>query len=210
MDINRFAPLYRWTEYAAFGRALERRRFAFLPQLSKARRILILGEGDGRALQRLLVLAPLAEIDVVEYSAAMISLARRRVGDCSRVRFQQHDILAASLSLNTYDGLITFFFLDCFHEADAREVVRRLEATLVPGALWLVSDFAIPPQGWRKWHAILWIWAIYRFFSISTGLRTRKLPPIEKLLTEAGMRRVQSEQERGGMIRSEVWEKRKI
>ena len=31
MNIGRLAPFYRWIEYAAFGRALERRRFALLP-----------------------------------------------------------------------------------------------------------------------------------------------------------------------------------
>ena len=34
MLIDRFAPWYRWVEYLTFGRALERRRFAFLNRLA--------------------------------------------------------------------------------------------------------------------------------------------------------------------------------
>ena len=52
MKIGRLARWYRWIEYAAFGRVLERRRFAFLPHIASARHMLILGEGDGRTLER--------------------------------------------------------------------------------------------------------------------------------------------------------------
>ena len=48
MNIDRLARWYRWIEYASFGRALERRRFAFLDRLATAHDILVLGEGDGR------------------------------------------------------------------------------------------------------------------------------------------------------------------
>ena len=53
------AHWYRWLEYAAFGRALERCRFALLPELEDAQRVLILGEGDGRFLKKLLSLSQL-------------------------------------------------------------------------------------------------------------------------------------------------------
>jgi hypothetical protein len=38
MDADPIADLYRFIEYAAFGRALERRRFAMLPLGKDARR----------------------------------------------------------------------------------------------------------------------------------------------------------------------------
>src|SRR6202035_2815494 len=37
MKIGRLAGWYRWIEYLAFGRALERRRFAFLSRLASAK-----------------------------------------------------------------------------------------------------------------------------------------------------------------------------
>src|SRR5271168_358445 len=91
MNADPVARLYRWLEYCAFGRALERRRFAYLGRLAGAGRILILGEGDGRALARLIAIAPLASIDVVELSGEMIALARVRVAPTERVRFVQDD-----------------------------------------------------------------------------------------------------------------------
>ncbi len=208
MNLSPLARWYRWIEYIAFGRALERRRFAFLDRLANARRILMVGEGDGRALERLLALAPQARIDVVELSGKMIELARRRAGDSSRVGFQQRDALTASWPENHYDGLLTLFFLDCFDEAETRDLIQRLAKTMVGGGIWLVSEFAIPERGWRRRHARMWIWMMYRFFGVTTGLRARALPPVERLLNEAGLQRLELEEERWGLIRSEVWSKR--
>ena len=54
MNADPIASSYRWLEYAAFGLALEHARFDFLSHAAAARRVLILGEGDGRFLARLL------------------------------------------------------------------------------------------------------------------------------------------------------------
>ncbi len=173
MNIDRLARWYRWIEYASFGRALERRRFAFLNRLATAHDILVLGEGDGRTLEQLLALAPQAQIDVVEVSCEMIALAQRRIGNQDRVHFLRQDALSSRWTQEHYDGVITCFFLDCFNEAQTRGLIHRLTVAMAPGAVWLVSEFAIPPHGWRKWHAKLWLWAMYSFFGATTGLQTR-------------------------------------
>lgn len=204
MKIGWFAPFYRWVEYAAFGRALERRRYAFLDRLAGARRVLVPGEGDGRAVARLLAVAPEAEMEVVELSAEMIELARRRVGGSGRVRFRQESVNEAALD-GSFDAVVTLFVLDCFSEEEARGLIGRVRARLEPGALWVVAEFAVPECGWRRWHARLWIAVMYAFFGAVTGLRVRAVPPYGKLLEEAGFERVALEEERCGLIRSEVW-----
>lgn len=195
---------YRWIEYAAFGRALERMRFEYLGHLARARRVLMMGEGDGRALARLLEIAPAARIDVIERSPEMVRLARARAGDSDRVNFICEDLGTVDLPLDTYDAATAFFILDCFGTSTASWLVRRIERSLVPGGILLVSDFAIPPKGWKHWHARIWIGTMYLFFRITTGLQTRVLPPIETLLSEAGLRRTGHKTERGGMIFAEI------
>jgi len=205
MNSDRVARWYRWLEYCAFGRALERRRFSYLGRLAAAERILILGEGDGRMLEKLRDIAPWATIEIVELSAGMIALARGRVGRSERIRFLRGDARRTKIPEDAYDGLVTCFFLDCFEEADARDLVERCARALKSGGIWLVSDFTIPLGGWQRWHAVAWIWVMYRFFWIATGLRTKQLPPIEKLLQSSGVRRVARDEERAGMMMSEVW-----
>jgi SAM-dependent methyltransferase len=205
MRIGRLAPWYRWVEYAAFGRALERRRFAFLPRLASARRVLILGEGDGRTVERLLKIAPRAEFNVVEVSPEMIALAQGRARHSERAHFQEGDARACELPAGAYDGVVTNFFLDCFTDEELAPLVRKLAAALAAGGLWIVGEFAIPEGGWRRLHARVWIWTMYQFFGITTGLRARRLPAIERLMREAGMTRVEQESERAGLMVSEVW-----
>lgn len=205
MQIGRLAPWYRWIEYAAYARALERRRFAFLRRLAGARRVLILGEGDGRTVARLLRIAPQAEFDVVEVSPEMIALARGRVGDSARVHFHQSDARTYRWPAGSYDAVVTNFFLDCFTDEDLAPLVRQLAEALAPEGIWIVAEFAIPPRGWQRAHARIWIWTMYRFFGITTGLRAQKLPAIARLMREAGMIRVEQQSERAGLMVSEVW-----
>ncbi|HWE49848.1 MAG TPA: class I SAM-dependent methyltransferase [Bryobacteraceae bacterium] len=204
MKIGRLAPWYRWIEYAAFGRALERRRFSFLDRVAGAKRILILGEGDGRVLSRLLAAAPQAQIDVVEVSPEMIELAHGRTGHSQQVRFLCQDARTLELPAHTYDAVLTMFFLDCFSAEDAALLIRRIAVAMKPEALWLLSEFSLPHAGWRRWHAQAWIGTMYFFFRVATGLQARKLPPIAKLLAESGMRAVEHQQSRAGLMISEV------
>lgn len=205
MKIGRLARWYRWIEYAAFGRALELCRFTFLPQIASAHRVLILGEGDGRALERLLTVAPAACFDVAELSPEMIALARRCTNNSDRVSFRCGDARAEIWPAAHYDAIVTHFFLDCFDETDALRLIRQLANTLTPDGIWLISEFAVPKAGWQRLHAQIWVWTMYRFFRVTTNLSPKSLPPIEALMREAGMRRLEQEKRRNGLIVSEIW-----
>jgi tRNA (cmo5U34)-methyltransferase len=75
----------------------------------------------------------------------------------------------------------------------------------MPDGIWLISEFAIPDSGWRRFHAQFWIWIMYCFFNLTTRLSVKSLPPIETFMTEAGMHRVEQEKRRNGLIVSETW-----
>ena len=207
MNADPISRWYRWIEYAAFGRALERARWAFVDQLAASRRILIFGEGDGRTLARVLAVAPDARVDVVELSGAMIALARRRAGvSANRVRFHQINALTDGWPAGDYDGIVTHFFLDCFREEEVRQLIRGIGERMTAGAIWLVTDFAIPTRGWRQRYASILVEIMYRFFRATTGLKAGSLPDIGKLLSREGMERSRCIETRGGLIRAEIWE----
>ena len=79
MNADRIARLYRWIEYATFGNTLQQRRTAFLRDVADARRVLVLGDGDGRFLEKLVRQNPRAHIDYVELSGRMLELARGQI-----------------------------------------------------------------------------------------------------------------------------------
>jgi ubiquinone/menaquinone biosynthesis C-methylase UbiE len=207
MKIGWLAGWYRWIEYAAFGAALERRRFAHLQSLAGAHEVLILGEGDGRTLARLLHIAPTARFEVVEASPEMIRLEKRRANHSSRVHYRCGDAAGMSWQAHRFDAIVTHFFLDCFTQAEAGPLIHRLTDSLAPDGIWLIAEFEIPRNGWPRIHAQAWIWLMYRFFRLATGLRPQTLPPIAKLLNAAGMKRIEREETRAGMLISEAWER---
>jgi SAM-dependent methyltransferase len=209
MNADPIAAFYRWIEYAAFGKALEQRRFAFLSRTAHARRVLILGEGDGRFLARLLAANDTAYVDVVEASAAMLALARGRLPwpAAQRVRFHHQDALAAPLPQGPYDLIVTHFFLDCFTPGDAARLIAKLAAALTPGGEWILSEFQEPPGRLTRIHARLWLFVMYAFFRWTTGLTAGKLPPYAALLSRAGLILEDQQQARWGLMVSQLWRK---
>ena len=196
MNCDRIARCYRWLEYAGFGRALERRRTVFLGEVSNARRALVLGDGDGRALAALLAAAPTVHIDYIDLSARMLELARRRAGSV-RVAYHQDDALTTPLPAAEYDLIVTHFFLDCLDEDDQARLVARVAHAATPQARWLVSEF-------RK--SGLLVRALYIFFRVATALKTRRLVDHHPLFQRSGFRLARSESAWRGLLASELWD----
>lgn len=195
MNCDGIARWYRWFEYAGFGRALERRREAFLSDVSGARRVLALGDGDGRALTALLASAPHACVDYIDVSARMLELARARAGD-QRVAYRNDDARTGPLPHAEYDLIVTHFFLDCFYETELEQLIARVSGAAAPRACWLISEFR--GNGWL-------VRALYLFFHIATGLSTRRLVDHHPLLKRHGFRLVRHEVDWRGLLASELW-----
>jgi len=202
MNADRIARPYRWIEYATLGRALQQRRTAFLADVADACRVLVLGDGDGRFLEKLVEQNPLACIDYVDVSGRMLELARARAGT-GRVTYHQADALEIALPERGYDLIVTHFFLDCFNEAGAARLVERAALAACPNARWLISEFR------RTWWSSPLLAGLYLFFRITTGLETRRLIDHHPLLARHGFRMVRTESAWLGLLASEVWARAK-
>lgn len=209
-SFDRLAQCYRALEFLAFGNDLERARFSLLPLLRDSRRILILGEGDGRCLEKLIAIVPQAEIVCLDNSAAMLASAQHRLGDRAKhVTFQHADLLTTNLPTKHYDAVITCFFLDCFTTEQATAIIARVSRSLRPEARWLWADFVLPPRGILRWRAKIWLSVLYTFFRWQTGLQTRKLPPSESLIRSAGFRVHRQGEWQGKLLRNALFVRQK-
>ncbi|MGA8111382.1 MAG: methyltransferase domain-containing protein [Acidobacteriaceae bacterium] len=212
-QFDRVARLYRWMEYVSFGPWLERCRFAplaaLVPPRGSARKALVLGDGDGRFLARLLAAGPALHAEAVDGSPAMLRLLRdraRRSGTEDRVTTICADARTFTPPGNGYDLVVTHFFLDCLSAEDTAALLDRIRPHLAPGALWLVSEFEVPAGSpVRAAFARSLITALYAAFRILTGLRVRQMPPWRALLTEAGFTPQASQTLLGGLLVSELW-----
>jgi ubiquinone/menaquinone biosynthesis C-methylase UbiE len=208
-DFDQIARVYRWMEYIAFGRALERCRNHFLPQLRGCRGALVLGDGDGRFLAALLAANSELHADAVDISAAMLRLLRRRThtqAPKAAEHLRVHNVNALRFTPDgAYDLIVTHFFLDCLTQSELEILVRRVAPHLLPGALWVVSDFRIP-AGAMHWPARVLVRGLYLAFRILTGLRATALPDHAAVLTSADFVRVAEHCSRGSMLFTELWE----
>ena len=180
-NFNHLAGPYRWMERLTFGPFLALCRSTFLAQAKSLRHALILGDGDGRFTARLLRANPEIQVDAVDISSQMLRALTHRAAvfaaapDAS-IRLRTHRVSALSFVPDRrYDLIVTHFFLDCLTTEEIQTLATRLRPTLSPSALWIVSEFAIPPNLYGRLVARPLIAALYRVFGLLTGLAVRTL-----------------------------------
>jgi SAM-dependent methyltransferase len=203
-NFDRVARVYRWAEYVALGRTLQRAREYFLAQLAECKCALALGDGDGRFLARLLAQNPEMHAVAVDTSAAMLALLRERCG--TRAQTLQASALDVKVSAGT-DLVVAHFFLDCFTQAEVDRLAREIAAQLEPGALWVVSDFAVPRARLLRPLAAMYVRSLYLAFRMLTGLRVTRLPDPQASLTAAGLQRLDRHEFLRGLIYTELWQR---
>lgn len=208
-NFDRVATPYRWLEYASFGPYLERCRTAQLRQLDGAGRALLLGDGDGRFLARLLASNPLVTADVVDSSHAMLRLLDWRIGrmgEQARRRIRLHHADALSWTpAGRYDLVISHFFLDCFFPGQIEQLLDRLLPHLDPRSRWVISEFCILPNAPASYFSAGIVGLLYRAFGLLTGLAVRELPDYAAALRSRGLTLAREEVFLGGLLKSQLW-----
>jgi SAM-dependent methyltransferase len=219
-NFNVIARPYRWLEYLTLGPILQRCRLHYLPNLLQQKRVLILGDGDGRFLSQLLAANPHLHADAVDTSKTMLKLLRSRceaAAPNAAARLNTHHTDALTFSNPSpenserpekYDLVVTHFFLDCLTQPDLETLIARTAPALTPKALWVVSDFRIPTAGPMRLPAKLLTRALYLAFRILTGLRTNRLPDHATPLAQAGLTRISHHHHLSGLLTTELWQLR--
>jgi ubiquinone/menaquinone biosynthesis C-methylase UbiE len=206
-DFNRLARIYRWLEYLSFGPSLWRCRIHFLPHLLGCRRALVLGDGDGRFTARLLDANPRIQVTAVDASPRMIaSLERAATLHRNRLTTEVADLRTwKPAESGQFDLIVTHFFLDCLDTNEIADLAQRLTPFLVPDALWLVSEFAIPKSRFCRPIAALLIGFLYRAFRLLTRLQQQSLPDYNRALIATGWARQSESAHLGGVLVSQLW-----
>jgi SAM-dependent methyltransferase len=208
-NFDHLAGIYRWLEWISFGPRLSWCRRAFLRLLPHCRRALILGDGDGRFTARLLAQNPALQVDAVDASPAMLSELLRRAGPhACRVKTHLADARFWNPPRTGYDLVVTHFFLDCLTTAEVATLAARLQFYMRPGALWVLSDFAVPAGWLGPFVAQPLIAFLYWAFGLLTGLKIRRLPDYRHALAASGFALIRQQYRLAGLLVSEMWQLR--
>lgn len=212
-----FDPLarpYRWLEYLTLGRLLEHRRFAYLQDVADRKNALLLGDGDGRFLARLLAQNTDLSADAVDSSEKMLELLQSRVravGASDRVRVMRADAAMKDAGFGPradgYDLVVTHFFLDCFTDHELETILNRIVPKLARDAVWIVSEFTVPPVGPKVFARIL-VGFLYIAFGLFTGLSIRSLPDYSAVLRSRGFVLQRQTTSMHGILVSELWRRK--
>jgi ubiquinone/menaquinone biosynthesis C-methylase UbiE len=140
----------------------------------------------------------------------MIEMAAKRVEGCStNVRFRVGDARSIAFE-GTYDLVVTHFFLDCFRSDELDGLVERVAERCEAGARWVISEFALPQSGIERILA----WALVRFmyfcFWLTTRLSVNRLPDYANALEKQGFQVMRRRAVLGGLLVSEMRERRLI
>jgi hypothetical protein len=133
----------------------------------------------------------------------MLNLLRRRCGQTATLRTHQADALTHAVE-PAPDLVVAHFFFDCFEQPELEGLVARIAAAAQPQALWLVSEFRVPP-GILHWPARIYIRLLYAAFRLLTGLRVSRLPDHAAALRAAGLAPIAVHRSLFGLLTTELW-----
>jgi len=230
-NFDHLAGIYRWLEYLTFGPMLSRCRLHFLPRLGAAKKVLVLGDGDGRFVEQFLSVNCHATVDIVDSSGAMLKLVHRRVariaGAGKQVRLVRRDAreffpdrtsaTGGSIEIGplrpgpgSYDLVISHFFLDCFMTQEVEKLVRGIAPYLSNDVRWVVSEFAVPARGrgLRRFARVAGrfvIGGLYGVFGVLTGMRVRTLPDYAGAFVKSGFGLSEQRLRVCGLLTCELW-----
>ena len=202
------APWYLLLETLSFGNYLQKCRISFISELKVVKSVLILGDGNGRFLESFLKSNLDAQIDYLDLSKKMITLAKSRVAlipNKTKVVFIQKDVFDWCFPINKYDLVVSNFFLDCFTFKELEHITNKISLSLKPGGELIYGDFNVPKSYFEKFYAIPLLAIMYLFFRITTSITAKKLIDPTIFLNKEGLNLTKEKYYLGSFLKSQLW-----
>ncbi len=179
-NYNSIAFCYHILVKAVFGQALFKAQKKYISVLPDTGRLLIIGGGRGDILKPINKQKPLLKIDYVDQSEKMIEYAQEAC-ELETVNFIIGD--ERSIPNNSYDAIITFFFLDLFKENRRTKIIYSLKNLLGENSVWLVADFNRPTNWWQQ----LIEKTMFFFLKKTTQIESSSLADYSDILSKQGL-----------------------
>lgn len=201
-----------------FGVRLHQTRLALLDQLPSIQTALFLGDGDGRLLEAFCKRQPHADVTSIDQSPKMLASQRCRIDRLShsgQIHFELANAIDYKPPEQSFDLIVSAYFLDCFTEQQLRESLPRWLAALKPDGKLYYVDFCVPDvrnetitrTGRFRFQLLLYL--MHRFFAAATAHPTRTLQPMELLIESAGFQPIHVATEIDPMCTCKIYQSKK-
>lgn len=183
-NFNAIAPFYDRLVNIMYQSKLNTAKTRFLDQLHPNQSILVLGGGTGWLLEQLNALHIPLQVTYVEPSSKMIAYAMKRTISNIEVQFEEKYFDTSFEREEKYDVVFTNFFLDLFEGVELNHLIQHISSLLKKEGKWIVTDFYLGKK--KSWRKRLLLWLMYRFFSLFSSLKTKKLEDFKTRIEEHG------------------------
>ena len=205
VDYSIVAKPYALLERCVFGGKLQAARVAHLDKLVNelgselAPRVLVVGDGDGRFLQALLMRVADVQVDYVDCSPGMLKVAKLRVANDSRVHW--HCCTFEGFDGAGYTAVISHFLLDRYDQVGRDSMIKRFACKIETGGFLLVSDFDPVAEGAKLWMLKL----MQYFFFLSARSPIVNVAKGDASFARAGAVILDEKHWDDGWIYSQIW-----
>lgn len=205
-NYDNIAGSYDAISRLVFQKSIVRSQQALLPYVKTPCRMLIVGGGTGWILEELSKVHPRGlSITYVEISENMIGLSQKRNWQQNRVSCVHSAIEDFQTELK-FDVVMTPFLFDNFSSERAETVFKLLDNLILPGGLWLFTDFHVEKNASGIWQAAL-LNMMYWFFRTICHVEADKLPDLQAQFLHARYACIFKSLHFGGFIHSLVFRK---
>jgi ubiquinone/menaquinone biosynthesis C-methylase UbiE len=204
------ASSYLFLETITFGNQLQKCRTSMISHLTNSKRVLVLGEGNGRFLEAFCKVNPLAEILVIDESPRMLDLAKRRISNSNppiyhRIEFRCANVFEILPLSGTFDLIVCNFFLDCFTSSEIAHLLGLFRQMILESGLLVVGDFRKPHSIFGKFIAEFILKIMHVFFEKTAGISATELTDLHAMLQERSFQKAVEKKLFFGFLNSSIW-----
>ncbi|PCH97435.1 MAG: hypothetical protein COB85_02745 [Bacteroidetes bacterium] len=209
---NFIAPYYDFCSNLIFGKSILSAQSLYFNSVKESHSILILGGGTGKILLPLAKEANFKSLTFLDISPGMIDKARHLcisngLNAESKIEFMEGSTEAIPKN-KMYDAIITPFVLDCFSDENLEIVMRNLDQHLVPGGMWLFSDFHhFNSDGQVSFFKRTAIKMLYLIFNLFCYIAVWELPHFKNAFNNLGLIEVEENYSVAGLIVTRTYQK---
>ena len=187
-NYNNIAPYYDRLSRIIFGHAIVNAHRWLAQFITTNTSILIAGGGTGWILEEIAKRHPEGLcITYVDISEKMIALSKKKQVGKNQVVFINEPIQNVTFH-QQFDVVMTPFVLDNFSEDTTLRIFRKIDEHLIPGGLWLFTDFQLAGKH-QLWQKPL-LKMMYFFFRVVCGIEAKQLPGTNTLFNQYNYKQI--------------------